>query len=470
MLCLKRVILSALVAVFCCGRGQGAFAGDAANAQLEHSPVAKVEYPPEPDFENTVDYLAWFRQRNFQEDWPAGSEVYAWASSPQAGQGFPLPGEEYGKRFGRGAHTPWAVDDWPDMLAHLKSAEPYVDLLRQSVQVENVRWLTETNNRWWWCTLGQPLTPRMSRQLCCAMFTRVWVPSLAKHERAERLLEASRVSLRHANHIQLRTFLDWMVSEAIRAHAYHIVRNAVEVGVVEGADTRRLLAVLREHDLPTSPMEAYCLEWINFLDLMQQLYPAGRFSDAACERLGLASELPPAGLFLPSPQITAKLGSKYYRSMIDAAGKPYLPATLREVEAVDDGREKLIGHNLILSMMLPSLYRSYALALRLEAERRATLLVVALHIYRDEQGSWPAKLDVCALPGLAEVRIDPYSGKDFVYELRDGQPCLYSVGHNGTDDGGKHDSMWGEFKPDRDFVFLPSPDLGQASAATSQPQ
>ena len=51
--------------------------------------------------------------------------------------------------------------------------------------------------------------------------------------------------------------------------------------------------------------------------------------------------------------------------------------------------------------------------------------------------------------------IDPYSGKQFIYLVKDGQPLLYSIAADGNDDGGRHDAHWGEGSNGGDFVFWP---------------
>jgi hypothetical protein len=63
-----------------------------------------------------------------------------------------------------------------------------------------------------------------------------------------------------------------------------------------------------------------------------------------------------------------------------------------------------------------------------------TAIQVLLH--RDRTGALPASLsDLSTSPF-----IDPYSGKPFAYVPRDGDFTLYSIGHDGWDDGGRHSS------------------------------
>ena len=74
-----------------------------------------------------------------------------------------------------------------------------------------------------------------------------------------------------------------------------------------------------------------------------------------------------------------------------------------------------------------------------------------IHVYRKKNGAFPDSLDQLDLPELAELRIDPFSGRDFVYRPSDAQVLLYSFGANFQDDGGRH-AYW---KKEGDVVFWP---------------
>ena len=72
--------------------------------------------------------------------------------------------------------------------------------------------------------------------------------------------------------------------------------------------------------------------------------------------------------------------------------------------------------------------------------------VIALQLYKAEQGNYPASLDALVEKGyMPEVPRDLYH-KDraaLVYRIEpDGSCLLYSVGSNGIDDGGESDTSW----------------------------
>ena len=96
---------------------------------------------------------------------------------------------------------------------------------------------------------------------------------------------------------------------------------------------------------------------------------------------------------------------------------------------------------------------------RSETHRRATHLLLYLHRYHARSDKWPTSLRAIAdLP--PELRIDPFSNKDFCYRVQGDDMTLYSVSINGQDDGGKHDRSWGQGPagravPNSDYVFWP---------------
>ncbi|HSY16925.1 MAG TPA: hypothetical protein VK815_01260 [Candidatus Acidoferrales bacterium] len=75
--------------------------------------------------------------------------------------------------------------------------------------------------------------------------------------------------------------------------------------------------------------------------------------------------------------------------------------------------------------------------LRVETAGRIVDTAIALKRFQLKHGKWPEKLDELAPEFMASVRIDPYDGKPLKYHATaDGGYLLYSVGEDGTDDGG----------------------------------
>ena len=67
-----------------------------------------------------------------------------------------------------------------------------------------------------------------------------------------------------------------------------------------------------------------------------------------------------------------------------------------------------------------------------------THLVFALEAYRRDNGDYPDGLDALRERYIAEIPIDPFSGKAFRYVKEGENYLLYSVGSNGVDDEGRN--------------------------------
>jgi hypothetical protein len=67
----------------------------------------------------------------------------------------------------------------------------------------------------------------------------------------------------------------------------------------------------------------------------------------------------------------------------------------------------------------------------------ATRIVVALRLYAAEHGRPPARLAALAEFVPTADLIDPFSGKEFVYQPDGAGWRLYSISEDFTDDGGK---------------------------------
>lgn len=145
-------------------------------------------------------------------------------------------------------------------------------------------------------------------------------------------------------------------------------------------------------------------------------------------------------------------GNAVYDRMTLAATKPLVEARSEfaaltaDLDSVDHRAANPLLHSLV-----PALDRAAQSTTSAESQRRATLLVANLRAHRQTAGAYPASLDAFAGRDFLN---DPITGQPFRYEtLPSGDFRLYSVGVNGTDEGGAHD-------PDRktnDTVYWPRP-------------
>ncbi len=95
----------------------------------------------------------------------------------------------------------------------------------------------------------------------------------------------------------------------------------------------------------------------------------------------------------------------------------------------------------LTAMIVPNLTRATETAVQNETLRRLTVVAIAIKRYELKHGSAPVALRKLVPEFLAEVPIDPMSGKPLCYQLNtDGTFTLYSTGSDGINNGG--DATW----------------------------
>jgi hypothetical protein len=108
--------------------------------------------------------------------------------------------------------------------------------------------------------------------------------------------------------------------------------------------------------------------------------------------------------------------------------------------------------------IMPALSRYYQLTARAQADRRATQLAYATELFKARYGRYPESL--AELPGDRGdvMKIDPFTGDYFGYELTEDGPRIYSRSEDGLDGGGVHAPRWGDQAEEGasdDYVFYP---------------
>jgi hypothetical protein len=89
---------------------------------------------------------------------------------------------------------------------------------------------------------------------------------------------------------------------------------------------------------------------------------------------------------------------------------------------------------------------------RREAEIRLLMADLAVRLYQREHERLPQTLSDLVPSYLPSVPIDPYSGQPLIYRPEDGSFLLYSVGQDGSDDGGC-------IRPDGESFLAPGYDI-----------
>jgi hypothetical protein len=84
---------------------------------------------------------------------------------------------------------------------------------------------------------------------------------------------------------------------------------------------------------------------------------------------------------------------------------------------------------------------------------RCLQVLLALERHRRAKGAWPAKLEALTPTLLKAVPLDPFDGKPLRYRATADGVIVYSVGPDGSDDGGNIDRTRGPTTPGTDLGF-----------------
>jgi hypothetical protein len=245
---------------------------------------------------------------------------------------------------------------------------------------------------------------------------------------------------------------------ACAAWSYYTIRNALHLADVRKPLLDELVPTLTECDPPPASLHEVCrFARLRSWDVCQRLFEPDPidgtlkpYAPAARILLGMA------GLSTEDRKRIAEIG---YQGMLDQtnayfdAVDAWLEVPYYQAAQASDQLEALIdqSRNPLAKKLWASVTELRLRDVKLAAERRATHLVVYLIRQRRKTGAYPDSLDNLKAPDLAELRIDPFSGRDFVYQRRGHDFVLYTVSVNGTDEHGKHDPH-GEAD---DYVFWP---------------
>ncbi len=124
-------------------------------------------------------------------------------------------------------------------------------------------------------------------------------------------------------------------------------------------------------------------------------------------------------------------------TLADFSNKPYF-----SIKSALDAWEKKIAPNpktlrhILARAAMPALRRAIERQAAYTAYLESFKIALALKIYRQKRGYYPASLSFLSPEVIPELPLDPFTGKDYVYRKKDKGFIVYSVADNLKDDGG----------------------------------
>jgi len=113
-------------------------------------------------------------------------------------------------------------------------------------------------------------------------------------------------------------------------------------------------------------------------------------------------------------------------------------ASFREIRTEGDRVfGELQDNHPALFPLMPNYQRALELLREAQMNRDATVITVAISVFRHSQGVWPESIDDALTLIGPEPFCRDYYGHDFIYRIVDDAPLLYAVGPNEIDNAGR---------------------------------
>ena len=416
--------------------------------------------PPQPDPANPINYIAWINQ-TFEKDLKdnAFHEYQTAFNRLQPYQG----------RWQRVVDDPWVEN--PQVTAWLRANREGLDLFRQATQREDCFYHHSPpepvgDPRIDQCLLGVSV-PWVSKYRDATIGLMAQGYQAAKAGNHPALADNALVVLKSAHHYYAGPMLA-VRSLATRgaSWAYTGIAQALDKSADPDALATSIVKELETIDPPLPRLRFNAqMERVVSWDFCQRLFVPGEqhLYEPLCQAI---SKMRGRDLDAVERMIINRAGfdgtlrdvNAYFDLLEEWVDRPYhlTPPEKREQE-----QRRRFGYipaetkNPVVKLILPSFSAVRDQNTQLSATRRATHLIVQLHDYHRRRGEFPERLDQLETANLAELRVDPFSGRDFVYRKERKSFKLYTVSSNMKDDGGRHETK----RLDRgDYVFWPVPD------------
>ncbi|UCE61498.1 MAG: hypothetical protein JSU63_07065, partial [Phycisphaerales bacterium] len=428
-----------------------------------------LAFVPAPNFEEKIEYLDWYSELALQKVEDNAFDAYAvfipgpgdWNESQVE---WPELNDMFNDREYEGAPAPWDPQEHPEWEESNREAQELLGLFREATTHEGYSppvMLSEeemdSDANEYGLMLGIRLGSLGShRRLGRATLADAWRMDDGEVS-PQRLLEAWRTALRDARHLaQGATLIEELVAMAMRRDVQYNARWALKhvefsaeqlesalklLMQLDGGYRDPTLAIVGEHAMSMDTLQYVFMPEkpggtprIN-MDNAKQLLDMTEFTEELrAETLERLARMTPDDI-----QTSIEATDACYRELAHLFRTGY-----PEVRGADIQKtlQRYIRTNVWTELLLPDLTRVYVLRARDETSRRGTQLTYAVHLFKARNGRWPNSLD--ELPGdhPRQMRIDPFTGKDFAYRVDDNGPKIYSLSENAVDDGGVHSPRW----------------------------
>jgi len=335
-----------------------------------------------------------------------------------------------------------------DVLLALSKYDPVIAELRAASQLPAARYPLTYDHE----SPAMILLPHLAPLKQCARVLSLRSVAELQNGQPEKALDDVRLGLQLADKIRTEPFL---ISHLVRIAMVQIMLQPIWEGLAEHKWSNPQLAALNAElaklDFPAvyqlsirSEMACQNREMERLRQHPERLDDLQGFRDGdgnnSEPRLpgGLLARLIPAGWFYQNQYRAGNTMMNYYLPVANVAQGTFSPELARHGDAAVAAEVKSPSpFNMLERMVLPALGNAAKKFAYGQASADLARTAIALERYRLARGEFPEALDALGPQFIAQVPHDVMGGQPLKYRREaDGRFVLYSIGWNGTDDGG----------------------------------
>jgi hypothetical protein len=244
------------------------------------------------------------------------------------------------------------------------------------------------------------------------------------------------------------TLLDYLVGLAIETNGSVAVQDGASRAFLQAKDARSLLQAWES--LAAFPDES------RVLDKGERFFCLNAFGQGSLHslRVAMGDTSPPKpmeNLMVPIHYNAALRTFNHYFDELIAAQRlstyKQRDAAMKAVDAESAARRNFLDiAEALVRVIAPSLGRTVILQERSFVNHDLATVALALRIYREEHGTFPASLGELSPGILSAVPVDGFIDAPFHYRREEKGYVLYSVNDDGKDDGGRDRKAAGDGK------------------------
>ena len=238
-----------------------------------------------------------------------------------------------------------------------------------------------------------------------------------------------------------------------RGLQWHAWREPQLAALEEQLRTLSVMAPLRESFALEPAAACQTLETTSLDKVVELLLPSSdkHWSSKDLSTAILAHLVPHAWAY--QAMIILVAAPRNADSWLDPARQLVFPKQVETDFAAQASQAAGTPYKFLVDMWTPNYLRACSRVAQAQTQVNQALVACALERYRLARGDYPESLDALAPQFISAVPHDVIGGQPLHYRRAAGTFILYSVGWNGTDDGGAP----GKSDADGDWVWPPAP-------------